>query len=247
MKLVKILSLFLIHIFICQASFAQDIPQDSSLVDTSALETEEINVIDIIFQRSLLLGATSAETDIKNSSGSSFVGLGFKLPLVKNKAGFRVAPGFAWMKLNYDSINKPESNIFPDLTDSLGYTFQRHRISYIQLPVGIYVNFNTDEKGRPQIFGEIGGYVGYRVSRVLRYGQSSVREQQIRTKVTNIPDTRDLQYGLYGRLGYKKIAFYGQYRLERLFAPKKTDLNNVSTEILNPTFPQLELGVTILL
>lgn len=250
MKILSYKSLLLLLFSFCLTAFAQPNSSDSLSVRKDTFETEEINVVDIVIQRGLMLGAGNFSdlTRIKNSSGTWFVGLGFKIPVLKNKAGFRLTPGFAWTKLNYDSVDVQK--VFPDLPGGVDYNFQRHRLAYFQVPLGAYVNFSTDAKGRPLIFGEAGGYVGYRVSGVLRYGENSVRDQQIRTKITNIPDTEPLQYGFYGRLGYKSFAIHAQYRITPLFSEYKTEAQGgttVNTDILNPVFPQLELGISLLL
>ncbi len=247
MKSPKSLILFLLICLCSYALQAQESSGDKITTKADTMETEEVNVVDIVLQRSLMTGAKNVSelTRIKNTSGSWFVGLGFKIPVVKNKAGFRLTPGLSFVKLNYDSVDIAKT--FPDLPGGVDYTFQRHRLTYFQLPLGAYVNFTTDEKGRPQIFGEAGGYLGYRLGGVLRYGEISLRDQQIRTKITNIPDMENLQYGIYGRLGYKNLAICMKYRMTRLFIPFKSDLNDNPTTVRNPIFPRLEIGLSLLL
>jgi len=122
----------------------------------------------------------------------------------------------------------------------------------------VYVNFTTDEKGRPQIFGEAGGYIGYRIGGVLRHGENrdrteqindvkKVRNQQVRTKISNIADMENIQYGLYVRAGYRNIAVFAQYRLTDLFTEFKTNVLGNNTAAKNPLFPPLEFGLTLLL
>lgn len=247
MKFLVSRGLCLLLFSVCFATFGQEISSDSTSVEKNNLNTEEVNVVDIVLQRGLMVGVgnTSDETQIKNSSGSWFVGLGFKIPVLKNRAGFRLTPGLAFTKLNYDSVDV--AKIFPDLPGGVDYNFQKHRLTYLQVPLGVYVNFSVDEKGRALIFGEAGGYVGYRIAGVLRHGENSVRDQQIRTKITNVADMENLQYGLYGRVGYKSIAIHAQYRITRLFNKEKTDVEGANTGIPNPAFPQLEVGISFLL
>ena len=237
MKLILKGGLLILLFIFAQTAFGQDALRDSTRSGIDSMQTEEVNVVDIIIQRSLMLGNTDTTTAIKN------------------KAGFRLTPGLAFTKLNYDSVNVGKE--FPgliDSTESKDYFFQKHRLAYFQVPLGVYVNFTTDEKGRPQIFGEAGGYIGYRIGGVLRYGENKVRidadgeaqDQQVRTKITNIPDMEPLQYGFYGRLGYKNVAFNVNYRVPRLFKePRTNDLGELDGT--NPLFPRLELGVTLLL
>jgi hypothetical protein len=257
MKLILKGGLLILLFIFARTAFGQDALRDSTRSGIDSMQTEEVNVVDIIIQRGLMVGNgdTTNSTPIKNTSGTWFVGLGFKIPVIKNKAGFRLTPGLAFTKLNYDSVNVGKE--FPgliDSTESKDYFFQKHRLAYFQVPLGVYVNFTTDEKGRPQIFGEAGGYIGYRIGGVLRYGENKVRidadgeaqDQQVRTKITNIPDMEPLQYGFYGRLGYKNVAFNVNYRVPRLFKePRTNDLGELDGT--NPLFPRLELGVTLLL
>lgn len=255
MKLILKGGLLILLFIFAQTAFGQDALRDSTRSGIDSMQTEEVNVVDIIIQRGLMVGNRdiTVSTPIKNTSGTWFVGLGFKIPVIKNKAGFRLTPGLAFTKLNHDEINS--GNDFPGLKDSTkDYFFQKHRLAYAQVPLGVYVNFTTDEKGRPQIFGELGGYVGYRIGGVLRYGENKVRidadgeaqNQQVRTKITNIPDMELLQYGFYGRVGYKNVAFNVNYRDPRLFKLQRT--NDLGTEVgTNPVFPQIEMGITLLL
>jgi hypothetical protein len=247
MKFLPKWGLSLFFLLLATFAFSQKAANDSSAVKTDTLETEEVNVVDIIIQRGLMAGTNNVGdlTSLKNSSGTWFVGLGFKIPVLKNKAGFRLTPGIAWTKLNYDSVDVAKT--FPDLPDGVDYNFQKHRLAYFQVPLGAYMNFSVDPKGRALIFGEAGGFVGYRIGGVLRYGENSVRDQVIRTKISNIPDMKNLQYGLYGRVGYKNVALNVQYRITDLFEKYKTDVEGNDTGILNPIFPQLEFGLTILL
>jgi hypothetical protein len=225
-----------------EAEPSQDTPLPADSLD---MDLEEPNAYDLILQRSLMLGDSDELTDIRNSSGNWFLGLGFKLPLIRHRMGFRIQPGIAWTKINYDSVQVAKT--FPDLPEGPDYSFQRHRLTYAQLPIGIYYNFTLDEEKRARVFLEAGGYVGYRLSGVLKYGENGVRDQSITTKVTNVPDMKNLQYGLYGRLGYRMIAIYGQYRLSSLFTDFKTDLDGVATSTPNPAFPQFEIGISLLL
>ena len=218
---------------------AQETKKDS----IPALQLEEPNRFDFILQRSILLGKADTMATLKNSSGSWFIGLGFKLPIAQNRLGVRVQPGINWLKFNHALNDTTKS--FPD--SRTDYTLQRHRLAYLEVPVGIYYNISLDEERNPKAFVEAGGFAGYGFSFVLKTKETTVRDQGLKTKTSNLPDLEALRYGVYARAGYRWFALHFSYRLTNVFEPFVTNIDGTVTTTPYPIFPSAQFGVTVFL
>lgn len=218
---------------------AQETQNDS----IAPMQLEEPNRFDFIIQRSLLLGSADSMAVLKNSSGSWFLGLGFKLPIAHNRLGVRVQPGINWLKFNHAQNDTSKS--FPNSRND--YSVQRHRLAYVELPVGVYYNITLDEERNPKAFVEAGGFVGYGFDFVLKTKETTLRDQGVTTKTNNLPDVEPLRYGLYGRVGYRWLALHVSYRLTDVFEPFVTDIDGTVTTTPYPIFPSVQFGVTVLL
>lgn len=187
--------------------------QETAPRDTSFDYLDELDRFNFIVQRGILLGGSPDFAPLRTTSGSWFLGLGFKAPLKQNRIGFRIQPGIEWLRLNYNQST--EDKQFPD---TVRYAFsQLHRIAYASLPVGFYYNLTVDSLRNAQIFIEAGGFAGYSIGSVLKYSDRNVLDQQVQTRISNVQDLQRLQYGLYLRAGYRRIAATFSYRLTDIF------------------------------
>ncbi|MEM6261781.1 MAG: outer membrane beta-barrel protein [Bacteroidota bacterium] len=237
---------------------------DSALV----MKVEDVSRFDLVFQRSFLLGAADATFPMQSTSGSYFVGLGFKFGFLNNKLGIRAQPGINWLRLNYSTNDDlfPESSILPQDSSQQNATFeiQRHRLTYFEVPLGIYFNISQDEDLNPKAFIEAGGFISYLFAEMLKEGtRANESAPLIRTKtpeIAYIGSDQRLRYGLYARAGYRWFALFASLRLSDVFEPGAVIRNSADEAVVGTDgellsvpqktedmVPQLQIGVTIFL
>ncbi len=199
------------------------------------LSTDRPDNIDLTFTRGFLL-VTNEEEGVPLNAGSSGtirIGAAFKVHLANNTFGFRVHPSISWTKFTYDQTAE---KTFPTAIDSsMTLDVEKHRFTFVDLPLGIFVNITKDEDGDSRFFVEAGGFVGYRTSSIYKTKYNVPNEnQEVRQRVRGVKNLEDIRYGFYGRIGYKWVALYYSYRLSNVF--KET-----------PMLPPMELGITVFL
>lgn len=218
------------------------------------LPADRASNFSLLFQRGFMLVTEKTDTVNLNGglSGSFTVGTSFKVNLFKNVVGLRLQPGITWSKADYAQTR---ANTFPSIQDSFPANWivnsEKHRFTFLELPIGLYVNLTKDEDGDPRLFLEAGGYFGYRTGGAYKLKYDEVNGEQTQTvtlKRANVPDLENLRYGIYGRFGYKWIALYYAYRLSDVFQPFRTDpATGLPTSFRYPRYAPMELGVTIFL
>ena len=239
---------------------------DTTSVDTSRFESfeqeqqgrppsyEEAKRFNLVFTRGLMLGATSLDSVPINGLGSGTYQLqgGFKIHLPGHLVGFRLSPGITWTRLAY---NQNDLKTFPTIEDSLGLSLERerHLLTYLELPISVFVNITKDEDGDSELFVEAGGFVGYLLSGNYkrRYPDGNDLSVVFTERGLQRLDSEwmPLQYGIFGRVGYKWAAVYYRFRLTSLL----DDFTNASRRPINseayrnPPFPPMELGISIFL
>ena len=198
----------------------------------------------LVFTRAFSLTAGESDNAPVNSgsSGSYFMGLAFKVNLANNDVGLQFTPGINWLKLIY---RQEDAKTFP--SDTTGYNIEKHRIPYAELPIGIYVNLSKDEDGDPRVFLEGGGYLGYKIGGIYKIKFDNTEGQAVKVRTGGVKDLEDWRYGFYGRLGYKRWALYGSYRLSRIFTESSSGANGLEVGADNPTFPKVEIGISVIL
>ncbi|MEM9984524.1 MAG: outer membrane beta-barrel protein [Bacteroidota bacterium] len=239
---------------------------DSTVVDTSGFESfekeqkkrppsyEDAKRFNLLFTRGLMLGATSLDSVPINGLGSGTFQLqaGFKLHLPGNLVGFRLSPGITWTRLAY---NQNDLKTFPTIEDSLGLSLERerHLITYLELPISVFVNITKDEDGDSELFLEAGGFVGYLLSGNYkrRYPDGNDLDVVFTERGLQRLDSEwePLQYGVFGRIGYKWAAVYYRFRLTSLLDEFTNPLRRPidSEAYRNPPFPPMELGISVFL
>ncbi|MEO0473859.1 MAG: outer membrane beta-barrel protein [Bacteroidota bacterium] len=204
----------------------------------------------LVFDRGFLLTGSAQPDSVPisgNSSGTFFIGGGFRVPFGKNVVGLRITPGFAWTTHNY---NQTSAKSFPTVPDSLAQslTSESIRIGSVQLPVGVYINFSRDEDNDPKFFMELGGYAGY-VTGVNYRNRFEDGVRRVQTRIRGLEKEADeyrrLRYGLYGRLGYKWAALMIKVRLSDVYDEFANTPPNGITGYKNPKIPPIQFGFTI--
>ncbi|MDX2247593.1 MAG: porin family protein [Bacteroidia bacterium] len=246
---------FLFIVFLFTYSFSQDTIKSQPLspaLPADDLPSDPPSRFDLVFNRGLMLvSSTQDSVPISGSnSGTFFIGGGIKFPLAKNKMGIRVTPGVAFSRIQY---NQTTIKTFPTIPDSLSFTLtsEKHSLTYVELPLGFYLNISRDEDNDPKFFVEAGGYVGYLLSASYKTKYVNSDGQRVKTQVSDLEkieaEFERIRYGLYGRLGYKWASLYYSFRLSALFDEFANDPPRGGQGYKNPVIPPMEVGLTIFL
>jgi len=210
--------------------------------ETDNLPVDRMDHIRLVFNRGLLIGSLNSDDQapINGSlSGSLFLGVGVKFGLIGNKMGLRITPGVNWYKLNYDQEDEKQ---FP--TDTT-FGSEKHRFTYVELPIGIYFNFSQDEDGDPKLFAEVGGFTGYKIGAIYKR-KFEENGRTVKIKRTDVPGIENWRLGVYARLGYKRWALYYSYLLSDIFDSFVTEDGSELSR--NPDLPpRMEVGISFFL
>ncbi|MEM9936684.1 MAG: outer membrane beta-barrel protein [Bacteroidota bacterium] len=210
------------------------------------LPVDRPRFFNLIFNRTFQISPTSEESPEApiNSltSGNYFLGASFKTNFNHGSFGFRFQPGIAWQQLTYEQL---DAKTFPTApVDSISLDLERHRMTYLEIPIGIFVNITKDEDGDPLFHIEGGAYAGYLLNSAYKTKYQNKLGQEVKNVVREVPDLEDLRYGLYGRVGYKWLSLYYSYRLSDLF---KEFPSRGSTANPIPGIPRMEFGILFIL
>ena len=222
------------------------------------LPTDPPKQFSLVFNRGFALPGPAQDTVPVSStaSGTYFVGAGFRFPLgKKNTVGLRATPGLAWTGFGYQqTVDKT----FPSIRDSVGfdYTQERHRLFFLEMPLGVYVNLTKDEDNDPLLFLEAGGYIGYLGSASYKIQYRNSAGQRVLEKTRDLEQISEpekeferIRYGAYARFGYKWLALYYSVRLTEVFDEFTNPAlrpRNVAG-FRNPGMPPMEIGISLFL
>lgn len=206
------------------------------------LPVDRMDNIRLVFTRGFILSGVDGDDQAPvngSLSGSLFIGVGFKMNLSNNTIGLRIAPGVNWYKLNYQQEGQ---KTFP--TDTTFET-EKHRFTYLELPIGLYLNFSKDEDGDPKLFAEAGGFLGYKIEGIYKR-KFDFNGRTSKLKRTDVPMLEDWRYGIYSRLGYKRWAIYYSFLLSDVFKGFLTEDGTAEqSDITLP--PPMEVGISFFL
>jgi hypothetical protein len=136
-------------------------------------------------------------------------------------------------KINFSPSPK---KTFPDTLHD--YNKQILRFMGAQFPVGVvYTLKRSKTKDSTRIFYvEAGTILGFNLppSYKLKYSLSKYKESFY------LSNWNPVQLGIYGRLGWKYLAFYGSYRFTNILG-----VNSARLDIPKP--PRFEAGISIVL
>jgi hypothetical protein len=276
MKVIKNPSLgkmFILAAFLLPSSFffAQDsIPE--RVINKSPLELEAANTFDFIFHRDYILGSGDADTASLRGSGSWFIGLGFKIPLAKNRMGFRISPGFNWLKLNYDHTD--EDKQFPVIADTVVSTLypdlnaitdpEAREIARAQLDAMAASLRNTSYELQRQRLTYIEVPVGFyfNISKdeatqkakayveaggMVGYNISNIfkyrsNNRQDQSVQTRVNEVPDVEAFRYG--WYARAGFK---KIAATFTYRSSYIFSFENDLQTHKFPQMQLGLTFML
>lgn len=259
LKHTQLTGLFLVLLFFLVASpqaFSQE--SDSSDTKIKNLPVDPPKRFSLVFNRGFTLPGPAQDTVPLSStaSGTYFIGAGFRFPFTeRNVVGLRATPGLAWTSYSYQLTVDQTFPSIPDSTE-FAYTQEKHRLFFLEMPLGIYINFTRDEDGDPLFFGELGGYVGYMGSAEYRIKYRNGAGQRVEERTKDLeqisdpePEFQRLRYGAYARIGYKWFSLYYSMRLTDVFDEfTNPSLRPKDVEgFKNPGMPPMEIGISLFL
>ena len=204
--------------------------------------------VDIIFSRTFMFGDAVGANYSEGRSGSYSLGIGYGIPIGR-AFEIKIEPRVTWQKLVFTE-NGDTTKVFPSTLTGTDYIYEKLRMAYVEVPLGIKVKGARNAEDKYKFLFEAGFSFGFNVSSTAKSrfevdtdGVGGV-DSKMTTKVNNIPDLNELRYGPYARIGTNWIAIYGFYRMTEIF-DTDSQFNSVNGLINYPTFPQLEIGVSI--
>jgi len=232
-----------LFIFVAQ-SFAQNVDSAFAKQDSSkVLANKNIKVgkkrikrmeFNFIINRSLLIGSNvDSLAPINNlSSGTTTFAAAYNFN-VNSKWALHLQSGISSYKLNFSPSPK---KTFPDTLHD--YSKQMLRFMGAQFPLGVVYTLKRNKtKDSTRIFYVEGGtIVGLHLPPTykLKYSLSKYKESFY------LSNWNPIQLGIYARLGWKFLAFYGSYRFTNIFGQGSARLDI-------PKPPRLEAGISIVL
>ncbi len=248
--------LFLLLALMMSAGIPVIVAQDNdSTRQTGDLPTDPPRRFNLVFTRGFALAGPANDTVPISStaSGSYAIGAGFLFPFgPRNRVGLRAAPGLSWTSFTYQQL--PDKT-FPTVSDSVNYDQERHRLFFLEMPIGLYVNFTRDEDGDPLFFGEMGGYIGYLGSAQYKIKYRNSAGQRVMQRTRDLEQLSDpgeferIRYGAYARVGYKWFSLFFSMRLTPVFDEfTNPSLRPKNVEgFRNPGMPAMEIGLSLFL
>lgn len=238
------------------------------LPPTEEGEVEDFSRVDppqnfgLIFGRSIMItgGLPDSVPISGGASGAYFLGAGYRFYIGKAyRFGLRFSPGIAWNRYTYDQTS---AKTFPTTIDStITLSRERHSMVEVKAELGVFINITRDEDYDPLIFVEVGGYGGYMtafnyIRRFTDGNNLRVREKYRDLEKLTMTDGANntvntfnrLQYGFYGRLGYKWAALYVGYRLSDVLNDPINDalLFRDQPNFQAVTMPPIDIGFHIM-
>lgn len=206
---------------------SEDTEQPSSNVD-SRFNISPGERFDIIFSRMVAFNNTAESSDLNYElvparSGSYSVGFSYGFPFGRTVA-LRFEPRATWQKFYY--VTTEDKNFPSSLNDSLIY--EKHRMFYLEAPLGIRLNFVRDSQDKVKFYTEFGTYGGINLGSAIkqRFRSPNPLDNSLSTRTTvkyhHIPDLEFLRYGFYARVGISWLAFELNYRASNIFDPDAT-------------------------
>lgn len=204
---------------------------------------------DFIFTRSLLVGQVDGVPFDVTRSGAYSLGFGYGFPIGK-VFEFKLEPRVLWYKLFF--APSPQK-WYPSSDSSNLLIFEKQRITYLELPIGIKFKLARNVVDRYKLLFEGGFSMGVQVfssSKNRSYASANSNIDGARPKVTtktnHIIDLADTRFGPYARIGTNWISLYGFYRMTEVFKNGRTYANpDGLTSRKYPIFPRLEVGISL--
>ncbi len=238
--LISLFSFMNLHAQTSDQNIAQ--PRDS---DIPVAGSEKV---DLIFSRTFMFGDANGTAYSEGRSGSYSLGIAYGIPIGGRVFEIKIEPRVTWQKLVFTSADS--GKVFPSAIYGSNYVYEKLRMSYVEVPLGIKIKGARNAEDKYKFLFEAGFSFGFNVGSTAKTrlevdsdGSGDLDARQT-VKVNNIPDLEELRYGPYARLGTNWISIYGFYRMTDIF-DASSQFPSVNGDINYPSFPKLELGLSI--
>ncbi|PLX19144.1 MAG: hypothetical protein C0599_11270 [Salinivirgaceae bacterium] len=157
------------------------------------------------------IGASADSLPAKYWGSGSF-GIGIRY---KNKLTSWWSHGLD-LSYNYQTYSIAQNNE-KMLIDNIQY--EKEKLNLHQIFGNYYWRFRMGRAGNYLgKFFDVGGYGAWNIGKnhVIKADEGIVNAKKQKTKFKNVDYLEDIEYGIIARIGFPRVAFYGQYRLSTL-------------------------------
>jgi len=241
------LTIFL-FLFSLQQSYGQSGNENIALPKNDRVPVAGSEKVDLILSRTFLVESPDGVSLNQGRSGTYSIGIGYGIPLGK-AVEIKLEPRLTWQKLVFTDKDTT-GKYFPSPTAGPDYIFEKMRMSYIEVPLGLKLKLARNIEDKYKFLIEAGFSFGFNVGSTFKSrfeidtNNNGNNDGLITSKVTNIPEVAELRYGPFGRIGTNWISLYGFYRMSNIF--NEGQLFQTTTGLrAYPQFSNLELGLSI--
>lgn len=245
MKHALFTALITVFSFVCLSAQTSD--QNVARPKSEKIPVAGSEKVDLIFSRTFMFGDANGADIAQGRSGSYSLGIGYGIPLGR-AVEIKFEPRVTWQKLVFTEGDADK--YFPSSAFGEDYIYEKLRMGYVEVPIGFKFKGARNAEDKYKFLFEAGFSFGFNVSSTAkaRYQVDSIGnnavDARLTTKVNNIPDLNELRYGPFARIGTNWISIYGFYRMTPIFDEEEQFFTPLGNRAY-PTFPQLELGVSI--
>ncbi len=203
---------------------------------------------DFIFTRTFLAGQADSLVPFGVSrSGAYTVGIGYGFPIGK-VLELKLEPRATWHKIYF---RPSPDKWFPSALNDSSLVFEKQRIFYLELPVGLKFKMARNAVEKYQVLLETGFSAGVNFGGALRTrtlvdtDQDGTFDGRVTSKLTRVGEWNRFRFGPYARFGLRYVSIYGFYRMTSLYRPGTKFNDTPTTTRPYPNFPKLEIGISV--
>jgi hypothetical protein len=203
---------------------------------------------DFTFTRTFMIGEPDSLVPFGASrSGAYSLGIGYGIPIGK-VLEFKFEPRATWHKTYF---KESPGKWFPSSLNDSTLVYEKQRIFYLELPVGLKFKFARNQAAKYQVLLETGFSAGMNFGGALRTrtlidsdGDGEF-DGRMTSKLTRTGEWNRFRFGPYARFGLRYVSIYGFYRMTSLYRVGRKFNDTPTTSRPYPNFPQLELGISV--
>ena len=240
-----------LSLFVYVAALAQTSNENQALKVNDRVPVAGSEKTDLIFTRTFFAGTVEGVDFDGARSGSYSLGVGYGIP-IGNSVEIKLEPRATWQKLVFREFSDT-TKYFPSSLTGSEMIYEKLRAFYVEVPVGVKLKLARNAENKYKLLLEGGFSFGFNAGSTFKSRFSvdadsdpNDMESRATVKVNNFEGFNSLRYGPYGRIGTNWISIYGFYRLSDVFDDTMM-FNTPSGDVAFPKFPQLELGLSIII
>jgi hypothetical protein len=206
---------------------------------------------DILFTRSVMISNLDSSRFDATRSGGYSLGIGYGVPLGKSLL-LKFEPRVTWFKLYFNGDQ--EQKWYPSTDTSATLIYEKQRASYLEVPVSFKFKLARNLVDRYKLLLEAGFVFGHRLASTYKTRHYSsidtlgnVKGPKVTVKTNSIQNLSQYRFGPFVRFGTNWLSLYGFYRMSDLFRPERKFVETSGSQRPYPSFPKLEVGITIAL